>query len=93
MNKPDVIKSSTTPAASTPASGSAAGFKVWHASYSWHGGWGAYQEYEVIVVAESASRAHTWVVMEYKDTAPECWTINEIPTDKDGTHHISERCS
>lgn len=66
-------------------------FKVFLASYDWSGRMGAYQEYKIIVVAETASRAHTWVVMEYRETSPADWTIKEIPTDKDGTHFVSER--
>jgi hypothetical protein len=68
-------------------------YKVWHCQYYWSGGWGAYQEYDVIAIAETKSRAHTWVVMQYPDTEPKDWSITEIPTDKDGTHYISSRCS
>jgi len=65
-------------------------FKVWHAQYSWRGGYGTFQEYDIIVIAETKERAHSWVVMEYQKTSPKDWEVTEIPTNKDGTYFISE---
>lgn len=68
-------------------------FKVFHCNYSWRGSYGAYDEKHIIVVAETASRAHTWAVMDCPDTEPSLWTIVEIETTKDGSIYISGACS
>lgn len=67
--------------------------RVWQCSYSWSGGWGAFQDYEVVVVAEIESKAIGMAVQEFKETDPKLWKAFEIPTDKEGVHFISERSS
>ena len=67
--------------------------KVWHCSYNWRGGWGAYQEYECIVIAEIKDKALGMALMQYPDTIPADWSAEEIPTDKELVYQVSERCS
>ena len=67
--------------------------KIWHCSYRWDGHYGAFQEYECIVVAEIESKALGLALMEYPDTNPQDWSAVEIPTDKDYVHHVSSCCS
>lgn len=67
--------------------------KVFHCHYHLSGSYGFFENHDIIVVAESASRAHTWAVMDYPNTSPMLWRIEEIPTNKDGSHHISSDCS
>lgn len=67
--------------------------KVWHCSYRWSGGYGAYEELEVIVVAEIKSKAIGMAVMEHSRTLPKCWSAEEIPLDREGVHWISEASS
>jgi hypothetical protein len=68
-------------------------YKVWHCNYSWYGGYGAYQEYDCVVIAEIESKALGMALMKYEDTVPDCWTATEIPIDKELVRHINERCS
>ena len=67
--------------------------KAWHCSYSWYGSWGAYQEYECIVIAEIKDKALGMALMEYPDTNPTDWTASEISLTEQGVHHISSRCN
>lgn len=67
--------------------------KVWHCSYDWNGGWGAYQQYECIVIAEIKDKALGMALMHYADTIPSRWEAVEIPTNKELVHHISSRSS
>jgi hypothetical protein len=69
------------------------GYKVFIARYRWSGSWGAYREIDAVCVAESESMAHTWAVMEYKDTVPDCWSFEELSTESAGCEHISDRSS
>ncbi len=66
---------------------------AWHASYSWHGSWGAFQDYEAVVIAETQSAALGWVLMEYPDTRGEDWTFTPIALDSAGVTQISSRSS
>lgn len=75
------------------AGGSAPSYKVWHAEYDWRGGWGAYEEKQCVVVAETKSAALGWVLMEHKDTDGADWTITEIKTSEAGVTYISSRSS
>ncbi len=67
------------------------GYKVFYCSYRWSGRMGAYEEKEVIVIAETEGVALSLVVHEYADTVATDWTATEIPTDKQLVHHVSER--
>ncbi len=67
--------------------------KAWHASYSWRGGWGAFQEYEAVVIAETQSAALGWVLMTYPDTRGENWTFAPIGLDEAGVTMISQASS
>ena len=69
-----------------------ASYKVWHCRYDWSGGWGAYQEYQCVVIAEIESKALGMALMEYPDTSPQWWSAHEIPL-KEGVHHISSQSS
>jgi hypothetical protein len=63
--------------------------KAWHCRYRWHGGYGAYQDYDCIVIAEIKSKALGMALMEYPDTSPEDWEAEEIPLDKEYVHQVS----
>lgn len=67
--------------------------KAWHCSYYQSFGYGAYQEYDCIVVAEIQSKALGMALMNYPDTIAEHWSATEIPIDKEGVHEISSRCN
>lgn len=69
--------------------------KIWHCSYYWSGGYGAYQQYEYIVIADTNEEASQMVMKaceeenDYK-TQRKDWIVTEIPMEK-GTHYISEK--
>lgn len=54
---------------------------------------GAYQDYNCVVVAEIESKALGMALTAYPDTNAKDWSAEEIPIDKEGVHHVSERCS
>ena len=66
--------------------------KIWHCSYDWYGSYGAYEQYECIVIAEIESKAIGMALMQYPDTNPSDWSAREIPFEE-GVHQISGRCS
>jgi hypothetical protein len=67
-------------------------FKVWHCNYNWQGSYGAYQEYDCVVVAEIKDKALGMALMAYPDTHAQDWTATEIPLEED-VHHITGRSS
>ena len=69
--------------------------KVFHVSYHWSGGWGAYQEYEFIVVAETADKAIGMVVQSNPNTvaSKDCWYATEIPTNAELVYGVSSASS
>lgn len=69
--------------------------KIWHCSYRWSGGWGAYQEYEYVCVAETKERA---IELAMKDTVEfgkniELWSATEVDASKENACYISSQCS
>ena len=67
--------------------------KVWIASYNWHGSWGAFQEYEAVVVGETKEVALGLILEEFPNTDASIWAINEIDTNTAKAHYISQRSS
>ena len=67
-------------------------YKVWHCTHDWRGGWGAYEENECVVIAETKSKAIGMALMAYPETNPQDWSATEIPLEE-GVHHISSRSS
>ncbi len=67
--------------------------KVFKCSYDWHGGWGAYQEYEYIVVTSCASAALGLCLESEPETVASLWEIKEVDTSKEKAHYISSRSS
>jgi len=65
------------------------GYKIWHCSYRKSFGFGAYEEREVIVIAEIESKALGMALMEHPKTAVAGWSAVEIPCHKEGVHYIS----
>lgn len=65
--------------------------KVWRAEYYWGGGYGAYQSYYAVVVAETKSVALGLVLEEYADTDAEGWELSEIDTTAAEVHYITEK--
>ena len=67
--------------------------RAYHCKYDWHGGWGAYQTYDLIVVAESREKALE-ACMSYgsfnSTRDARYWEINEIPMHKPETIYVSE---
>ena len=70
-----------------------ASYKVWSCHYDYRGGWGAFQEYRCIVVAEIESKALGMALMEFPDTCPEDWSAYEIDITKENVHFISSASS
>jgi hypothetical protein len=69
--------------------------KIFHVSYQWCGGWGAYQEYEFIVVAETADKAIGMAVQfnPNTETSKEWWSATEIPTNTELVYRVSSASS
>lgn len=66
---------------------------TFRASYSWSGGWGAYEEIELIVVARDEQHARCLVENEYSDTRSQLWSFSEIDTSAAAVYYISNRSS
>jgi len=69
--------------------------KTFHVSYRWFGGWGAYREYEFVVVAETADKAIGMAVQSYleTETSKEWWSATEIPTNTELVYQVSSASS
>jgi hypothetical protein len=63
--------------------------KVFHASYSWSGSWGAYAYHDCIVVEQTKSKALGRVLMSYPETQAKDWSLVEIDVTQEGMYHIS----
>ena len=68
---------------------------IFHVSYRWSGGWGAYQEYEFIVVAETADKAIGMALQNNPRTeaSKDCWSATEIPTNTELVYQVSSASS
>lgn len=67
--------------------------KFWHAEYDYHGGYGAFDEKQYAVVAETKEVALGLVLMVEPTTKASEWEITEIDSTKACAHFISSRCS
>jgi hypothetical protein len=75
------------------ASGLNEGLAIFHASYYWSGGYGAYDEANYVIVANSINEALGFALEAEPDTKANDWAIIEIDATKAGATHISERSS
>lgn len=66
---------------------------TYHCSYSWTGGWGAFQEYDAIVIAETESVALGLLLEAYSDTSACDWSIEKVDTNHNTVVHVNSRCS
>jgi len=71
----------------------AARLRVFRASYYWHGSYGAYEEKEYIVIANTKEEALGIVLEAEAKTNAKNWEVTEIDIDEAGTIHINERGS
>ena len=72
------------------------GYKAYYCNYDYRGGWGAYQTYNLIVVAESAEKALEVCIGwgSFGETKEKnLWTIVEIQLNKPHTIYVSESSS
>lgn len=65
--------------------------KVFHGSFGWHGGRGAFKEIEVIVVAETEFVALGQCLMDYPLTTARDWKFKEIDTQQNAVILVSTR--
>lgn len=63
--------------------------KVFTAIYRWTGSYGAYDDRDYIVVANTANEALDFILAQADDTVAEYWTIEEVPTTEPITLYIS----
>ena len=67
--------------------------KIWKAFYHWSGGYGAYQCYYAVVVAETEQVALGLVLEEYSDTPAKGWSLSEIDSSIAAVHYITDKCN
>jgi hypothetical protein len=72
-----------------------AAYKCFSVSYGWSGGYGAFQDYCWIVIAETKEKAIGMACQANPETsaAPDCWSAQEIPLSEQGVYYVSERGS
>ena len=67
--------------------------KVWKVSYYWNGGWGAYQTYEYVCVAENETQAIELAISDSGEKDRTNWYATEINVDKAEAHQINQQCN
>ena len=71
--------------------------KIWHCSYDWHGGWGAYQTYEIVCVAETKERAIELAMKSAGEfgSNKNDWSAEEMfnNINEESAYYVSSRCS
>ena len=63
--------------------------KVYIASYYWSGRYGAYQEYNYVIIAETKEVALGLALESNKESQWENWVIEEIDTENAGVHYVT----
>lgn len=63
--------------------------KIFKCSYEWRGGYGAYQQYEYVVVTSCGSAALGLCLEAQPDTKAADWEIKEINVSQEEAHFIS----
>lgn len=64
--------------------------KLWHCQYRWYGGFGAYQFYDCISIADTSDKAIELAMGLCKFGEPkENWTAEEIPMENNTSIFIS----
>ncbi len=66
--------------------------KVFIAKYSWYGKYGAFQDYNYVIVAETKNVALGLALETHKETDAQYWEFEEIDPNKQSINWVSERC-